>query len=384
MPNINKRKMILFEELSYEYNIRGMRMSIYRKYLASMVVILCSLLVAVNTSIWFEEKPQMLPEQDIIVEKDNNQVDNVIISPSESPDIVNETEVEPEPDKTIKDDDPDKTEPTDSKYTPVKQVENKVEEKPKEEPANPQPKPVDNRDRLNPITDRGSFQHVIDDVPRAQILGIDISHHQSNRGEIEWEKVAESKVEFAFVKISEGSTYNDPYAKRHVVGAREVSIPTGGYHYARPAEPVNEDALAEVAHFINSLKLATEDYGDLPAVLDLEDPLYPGTNGLSTASLLTWAKTFCEEFEAITGHPIIIYTGNWFIDSWDNFNHPDNPLTDYKLWIADYYTNRQPSGGWESWFVWQFSDKGKIEGITGDVDLNIADKDLITYVDQAN
>ncbi|QOR35977.1 glycoside hydrolase family 25 protein [Clostridium sp. 'deep sea'] len=338
-------------------------MGIYRKALLSCVIILACFILVFATIHAVSNKH----EYDVKIQKGSILVDNVKVKlrvKEEAIKIVaKKTETLQQlkvPDTISKSNQPT---PTSKPQTPINPV-----------------KPIVKVEKLNRIiSDRGNFQRIIDNTSSEEILGIDISHHQSDRGEIEWKKVAESKVGFAFIKVSEGNTYKDPYAKRHFEGAREQGISAGGYHYARPQLPIAEDAKAEVAHFINRLKLSSNDYGDLPAVLDLEDPLYPGTNGLNTEDLLNWATIFCEEFEKYTGHKIIVYTGNWFINSWNNFNSPNNVLLKYPVWIADYYANRVPSGGWSSWFVWQFSDKGSIDGITGNVDLNISSKKLLTY-----
>jgi len=81
----------------------------------------------------------------------------------------------------------------------------------------------------------------------------------------------------------------------------------------------------------------------------------------------------------------MLYTGSYFIKEHSNFNHPTpgNPLADMPLWIAMYpHVKGNPGfpqdiGSWTRWTVWQYSNLGKVSGISGNVDLNWAAPELL-------
>lgn len=191
------------------------------------------------------------------------------------------------------------------------------------------------------------------------IWGIDVSHHQ---GDINWNKVKAAGIDFVYVKSSEGQTYEDPKFFNNVHGACGVGLAVGAYHFARPN---HNPAELEASLFIRRLESVKT---DLMPVLDLE---YPSKSEfISTNDLVTWVRAFSAFIQRKLHRPLMIYTGNWFVNLHNNFNYA---LKDMPLWISNYSKSAPPdAGGWTSWVVWQYSDKGKIPGISGNVDLNHA------------
>ncbi|MEW5920042.1 MAG: GH25 family lysozyme [Bacillota bacterium] len=108
---------------------------------------------------------------------------------------------------------------------------------------------------------------------------------------------------------------------------------------------------------------------------------------MKTAFLLSWVETFKNYFEEQTGRTLAIYTGIYFIKEYNNFRHPGSgyPLADAPLWIAFYPKASQKKttvppdlGSWTRWTVWQYTDRGKVKGIEGKVDLNRGIPELLT------
>ena len=95
-------------------------------------------------------------------------------------------------------------------------------------------------------------------------------------------------------------------------GARGVGLPVGAYHYARPN---HNPADLEAALFIRRLNSVKT---DLIPVLDLEYPSRPEL--LSTNDLVTWVRTFVNLVQHKLKRSVMIYTGNWFINLYNNFN----------------------------------------------------------------
>ncbi|UPK45781.1 GH25 family lysozyme [Paenibacillus pabuli] len=192
----------------------------------------------------------------------------------------------------------------------------------------------------------------------SNVQGIDVSRYQ---GKIDWLKVKADGREFVFIKATEGQTYSDPNFATNVKGALSAGLLVGTYHFLKATTTVS--AKTEAAHYAKTLDtVGGADLLGLPPVMDYENN--PGN--LSKAQINAVAKSFLSELERLTGQKPIIYTGNSFASNFDT------GLSGYDLWIARYSDTRTPDDqpAWKTWTIWQYSDSGKVPGITGNVDLN--------------
>ncbi|WP_051633535.1 GH25 family lysozyme [Bacillus sp. UNC41MFS5] len=199
----------------------------------------------------------------------------------------------------------------------------------------------------------------------ANLKGIDVSHWQ---GTINWNQVKNSGIAFVYAKASEGTTYTDTMFSTNVQGARAAGLPIGAYHYARPSAPYNPDeAKAEAQYFVNVMKNGgMGDFGDIMPVLDLEEPAATGT--LTSDEIASWARVFTDTVKSLTKRQVMVYTGAWFVQQYNDFG---GKLSDLPVWIARYGITQPPAvGGWTQWTAWQYSDRGTIPGILGPVDLD--------------
>ncbi|OCQ94707.1 hydrolase [Oscillatoriales cyanobacterium USR001] len=185
------------------------------------------------------------------------------------------------------------------------------------------------------------------------IRGIDVSSYQPN---INWQSVANDGILFAFVKATEGVTWIDDTFARNWAAMKTVGIQRGAYHFFRPASSIQ----GQIDSFLKTVKLQP---GDLPPVLDVES-----TGGLGATEICDRMAIWLDAVEKETGMQPIIYTYPGF---WENLG--TKRFSDYPLWIAHYTTAEEPwvSGGWSSWTFWQYTDKGRVAGISGNVDINI-------------
>jgi lysozyme len=187
---------------------------------------------------------------------------------------------------------------------------------------------------------------------------IDVSHHQ---GDIEWLKVKAAGVKGAFVKATEGATYTDPKYRRNAAGAAGASVPVGYYHYARPE---NNEVMKEVENFISAIKGQP---AQLPHVLDLEGD----ASKLSKPDLTKWALTWMREVKKRTGHTVMLYTGAYFAR-----DEVGPELGEFPLWIAHYGASKPlDNSTWSRWEVFQYTSSGKVDGIAGNVDMNVMELD---------
>jgi lysozyme len=193
-------------------------------------------------------------------------------------------------------------------------------------------------------------------VPKGyNVHGIDVSHHQ---GRISWDEVAlmnanDIKIDFAFIKATEGITRQDRLFDRNWKKAKEAGIIRGAYHFFHPSR----DAGKQAANFIKMVKLSP---GDLPPVLDIEV-----ANRKSKKEIVDGALEWCRIVEAHYGMKPIIYTSPGYYDKYlaDDFK-------DYPLWIAHYH-KAKPRMDHRRWQIWQHTDCATINGIKGGVDMNV-------------
>lgn len=187
---------------------------------------------------------------------------------------------------------------------------------------------------------------------------IDISHHN---GKIKWFEVSKT-VDSVYIKATEGQNYLDPMFIKNAIAANMAGIKIGYYHYATlQSKEVEKDAKIEANWFVANVKRVPNP--GLGLVLDLEDP----ECNLSREEVLTYVKTFFRYLVLNGYHDFMLYSGTSFLNEHLPINHG---LEYIKLWIADYNEPHFVPHGWEQIHLLQYTDQGKIEGITGNVDIN--------------
>lgn len=196
--------------------------------------------------------------------------------------------------------------------------------------------------------------------------GIDVSYWNAA---VDWSKVSAAGMKFAFVKASEGESYVDPTFRTNWSGAKAAGVLRGAYHFFRS----NADPGKQADCFINALK-ASGDMGDLPPAIDLES-----NDGQPNQRVISRAKAWMDRVQSALNRKPIIYSGQYFLQ--DHFSEPGGGppawAKDYPLWVAQ-YPNRYAPGmkpglpqGWTQWKFWQYSDKGRVNGIIDKVDLDL-------------
>lgn len=188
-------------------------------------------------------------------------------------------------------------------------------------------------------------------------LGIDVSHYQ---GEINWKEVGEmvkgkDSISFAFIKATEGLSLKDKYFEKNANGAHENGIAFGFYHFLIPSKSAKKQA----KFFCEAIR--TYPY-NLRPVVDIE------TETNSKAALRDSVIVFMRTVKVELGVYPVIYT---FQDYFENYFLPEQNFHDEFFWLARYYGDCEYYDR-SNVVAWQFSDKGKVDGIKGDVDLNVA------------
>ncbi len=184
--------------------------------------------------------------------------------------------------------------------------------------------------------------------------GVDVSKHQ---GSIDWVK-ASKNVDFAILKISNGfqsqTNAADPKFTENFTACQKYGVPVGVYVYAYFTSTAKAKESAQ-----HAIKLLGGKKIDYPIFLDLEENCI---RNLGKAKILELAKAFCTEVEK-AGYQYGTYANkDWF----------SNTLTDkwydnYIKWVAQYNSKCTYSGTLD---IWQYSSKGSVPGISGNVDMN--------------
>ncbi|MBE6712917.1 MAG: hypothetical protein E7580_05280 [Ruminococcaceae bacterium] len=195
--------------------------------------------------------------------------------------------------------------------------------------------------------------------------GIDVSKWQ---GKPDWKKIAASGVEFAMIRIgyhgSSGSFGLDPSADHNLKGAAENGVLAGIYFYSLAKNTSEAEAEA-----LWVLERAGEYEISLPVVIDYE--MMENDASASAAERTEIALTFLRIVQG-AGYDGMLYVPiNELNDPklWEK----DRILEEYMIWGADYgIPDAEHPDSETNFAMWQYSDHGRVSGISGNVDLNFA------------
>jgi lysozyme len=191
------------------------------------------------------------------------------------------------------------------------------------------------------------------EAPEVLVQGLDVSHHQKM---IEWDTVlAHEKVEFAFVKATEGSNFTDSMYCYNWESLQRLGVRRGAYHFFRP----NSCGYEQACHFLETVEMAE---GDMAPVLDAEV-----LDGVSPDMMVEEMHIWLTIIQNTLGIVPIIYTNQHFYDRF----LAGRGFDEYPLWIARYSYDRPILQDGRKWDFWQCANDGCVDGISKRVDLNI-------------
>lgn len=212
------------------------------------------------------------------------------------------------------------------------------------------------------ILETGEYQYLQD----GQVIshkGIDVSRHQ---GAIDWKLVAQDGVEFAFLRVGyrgygTGKMVEDDQFEANIQGAKAAGIKVGVYYYS---QAITREEVLEEANFVLE-KIAPYDI-DCPVVFDVEKVAKePGRmNDISVEERTEFTRLFCETIQN-AGYKPMVYHNTEMGAMMLNLE----PLEEFDKWFAAYSDKFYYPYEYK---VWQYSQSGRVQGIKGDVDLNIS------------
>jgi GH25 family lysozyme M1 (1,4-beta-N-acetylmuramidase) len=195
------------------------------------------------------------------------------------------------------------------------------------------------------------------------MFGIDVSFYQED---IDWDAVAGDGVEFVMIRMGyrgygSGALVRDERFDEYIAGAARAGLNIGIYFFSQAVNPAEA---VEEAEFV--LEAIAGHNVTFPIVYDFEE--IAGVNSraayLGKAQATDNAIAFCEHVTAAGYTPMVYANPGWFLHEMEMPR-----LENYDKWIAQYYD--APFFPYK-FSLWQYSDAGKVAGIRGDVDMNLA------------
>ena len=181
------------------------------------------------------------------------------------------------------------------------------------------------------------------------IHGIDISHYQ---GQVFWEVIGEnSKMAYVYIKASEGGDRIDPRYERNIQLAHQYGLKVGSYHFFRPKTNLTK----QLENFMTQCRPGDQ---DLIPMIDVETK-----SGLSTPEFRDSLTKFITLVEEAYKQKPLIYTFTNFYNA-----HMQGAIDGYPLMIAQYNAVEPELKDGRDITMWQYTRKGRINGINGFVD----------------
>lgn len=215
------------------------------------------------------------------------------------------------------------------------------------------------------IDDSGMMTYYIEDEV-ASCMGVDLSEYQ---GEVDFEKVKKQGFEFVILRIGgryyseAGGLYMDSNFFDYYNAAKDAGLRVGGYFFSQAATA--QEAVEEANYVLSQLGNTKLDY---PIAFDWE--IIEGdtarTDAVTGETLTDCAIAFCDTIKN-AGYESIIYSNTSLM----YYMYDLELLKDYDFWIADY--ENHPSMYYH-FTMWQYNIEGQVDGIEGNVDLNICMK----------
>ena len=199
----------------------------------------------------------------------------------------------------------------------------------------------------------------------AKALGIDVSTYN---GFINWPAVAVQGIDYAILRAGgrgweTGLIYDDDWFQRNLMEARLAGIDIGVYFFSTATNPAEaQQEAAYVLHCLGGTKL------EMPIFIDVEysgDYPHGRADRLSNTEREVIINAFCRTVMD-AGYEAGVYSGEYYY----KYNLDYNSLSKYTLWLASYTKSARLPDFPGHYDMWQFTDGGLLNGITGIVDMN--------------
>ena len=192
------------------------------------------------------------------------------------------------------------------------------------------------------------------------VMGIDISKHNGN---IDWNAVKNSGVQYVILRCgyrgsASGVLVEDQKFKSNIQGATAAGLKVGIYFFSQAVNEV--EAVEEASMTLSLIKKYRITY---PVYIDVESA-NGRADGISKAARTSVINAFCQTIRNSGYTPGLYANKNWLTEKINT-----GALGGCKIWLAQYVAAPTYAGRYE---MWQYSSRGSIAGIKGNVDLNVS------------
>ena len=189
--------------------------------------------------------------------------------------------------------------------------------------------------------------------------GIDVSVHN---GDIDWKKVKADGIQFAILRAGYGREFSqkDARVEENYKNAKAAGIPVGAYWYSYAMS--EDEARVEADVFLSVIKGKQFEF---PVYFDVEENKQ---FDLGKEKLSAIMRAFLEKVESAC-----YFVGLYGSASSLTTHTSDDIKNRYTIWLAHWVNQTNYSG---SYALWQYSEKGSVSGINGNVDLDICTNDF--------
>lgn len=193
--------------------------------------------------------------------------------------------------------------------------------------------------------------------------GIDVSVHNGN---IDWNRVKSAGIDFAILRAGYGrlASQKDEKFEQNYAGAKAAGILVGAYWYSYAMTP--EEAELEANVFLSVIK---GKQFEMPVYFDLEEKKQFDLGKEQVSAIM---RAFLKKVES-AGYFVGLYGSASSLTT----HTADDIKSRYTIWLAHWVDQTNYSGAYG---IWQHSEKGKVAGINGNVDLDICYKDFQTTI----
>ncbi len=198
------------------------------------------------------------------------------------------------------------------------------------------------------------------EAEKYEVRGVDVSEYQ---GEVDWDRIKDQGISFAFIKATEGSKSKDEYFDRNFEKLKNMDMLLGVYHFFSFETEGEEQA----QNYINTVGHIENDDSIFIPIIDIEYYSYYKKAKPYKEWIIEELQTMLDDLENTYRIKPMIYTTMGFYDDYINGN-----FSDYDIWIRDIVT--KPNLENRDWRFWQYTGKGRLDGYSGEekfIDLNV-------------
>ena len=195
----------------------------------------------------------------------------------------------------------------------------------------------------------------------SKLIGVDVSHWNTYKEKNKSHYIPLSSLDFMIAKATQGIGYKDSEFDNFMNIACAKGLLRGAYHFVSMTEPY-EQAL----NFVSTVR----PYGDCLLALDFEDS--DGAMKVSQDTINNYLYPLAKYVKLMAGTPPLIYASKYVFDSYD---FSEIRKLDCGVWVAkwDRVTDKPNVKNWGSLIaIKQYTDKGRIDELVGNTDLNVA------------